>query len=81
MRQDVGQDDCGLNILNKRQRVGIINIYSHYYYYQVSKFYTEMELYFLRCHGLLQDKRQQKYVDDVSICCYNKKINGNKPFF
>ena len=49
MRQDVGQDDCGLNILNKRQRVGILNIYSHYYYYyyQVSKFYSEMELYFL----------------------------------
>ena len=46
MRQDVGQDDGGLNILNKRQRVGIIYIY-YYYYYQVSKLYTEMELYFL----------------------------------
>ena len=34
LRQDVGQDDCGLNILNKRQRVGIIYIY----YYQVANF-------------------------------------------
>ena len=63
MRQDVGQDDCGLNILNKRQRVGIIYIY----YYQVANFIQRWNC--ILCHGLLQDKRQQKKGDDVSICC------------
>ena len=43
LRQDVGQDDCGLDILNKKQRVlGIYNIYL----YLVTNF-IQMELYFL----------------------------------
>ena len=43
LRQDVGQDDCGLDILNKKQRVlGIYNIYLNL----VTNF-IQMELYFL----------------------------------